>query len=446
MQIQKYLNGELDAKAMHRLEREAQDDPFLMDALEGYAAAGNQQANLADLTERLNSRTGTAKVRRIIPWTTISIATGVVGFMLVVGLLYKGNNTTPPRQTAQVQPSKNNTPISEGTATNDTTEAKRIIPQGNTLTAIKPKHDKINSSPAIIAQPGRAIAAAPAIVNKQHPESEVIAGAGVKQDTMPLDEMIALKMAGKTAADTIDMPQTVAINKKPMSQNLDVKVKGLNITERLGKRQDNNAYALGELAPKVPPLRQLSGVVVSRADGLPIPGVTVNMVGKTTATQTDANGKFNLPAGTDPKQTLAFSSLGYSSKEMAVKPKDSLKVELNENTSSLNEVVVGYSSKPTAVKSKDSFKLKAHPQTGWDSFNAYLQKNAVLPSGAKTGTVILKFTVGPNGSITNIKTIKSLTPVADEQATSIIRNGPKWVGNTNQKAEVVMLSVQFTTR
>jgi hypothetical protein len=57
LQIQKYLNGELDAKAMHRLEREAQDDPFLMDALEGYqGSTGNQQTNLDLLAGQLNAR------------------------------------------------------------------------------------------------------------------------------------------------------------------------------------------------------------------------------------------------------------------------------------------------------------------------------------------------------------------------------------------------------
>ena len=46
-QIRKYLNGELNATAMHQLEQDALDDPFLMDALEGYEVNGkDQQANL----------------------------------------------------------------------------------------------------------------------------------------------------------------------------------------------------------------------------------------------------------------------------------------------------------------------------------------------------------------------------------------------------------------
>ena len=52
--ISKYLNGELNTKAMHRLERRAQDDPFLMDALEGYdRAADDQKAQLDELGSML---------------------------------------------------------------------------------------------------------------------------------------------------------------------------------------------------------------------------------------------------------------------------------------------------------------------------------------------------------------------------------------------------------
>ena len=36
LQIRKYLNGELNTRAMHELERRALDDPFLADSLEGF--------------------------------------------------------------------------------------------------------------------------------------------------------------------------------------------------------------------------------------------------------------------------------------------------------------------------------------------------------------------------------------------------------------------------
>src|SRR5688572_26724650 len=55
--IRKYLAGELDDRAMHALERQALDDPFLAEALEGYAAhEPDQSAQLADLQQRLEQR------------------------------------------------------------------------------------------------------------------------------------------------------------------------------------------------------------------------------------------------------------------------------------------------------------------------------------------------------------------------------------------------------
>ncbi|RYE19007.1 MAG: hypothetical protein EOP51_20785, partial [Sphingobacteriales bacterium] len=89
--IKKYLNGELGGPAMHLLEKEAQNDPFLMDALEGYEQAGGpQQANLANIHARLQQRTE-PKVRRIIPWKAISIAASVLVF-LIMGVLLIQNN------------------------------------------------------------------------------------------------------------------------------------------------------------------------------------------------------------------------------------------------------------------------------------------------------------------------------------------------------------------
>jgi lysophospholipase L1-like esterase len=55
--IRKYLAGELDDRAMHALERQALDDPFLAEALEGYGGHDpDQSAPLAELQQRLEQR------------------------------------------------------------------------------------------------------------------------------------------------------------------------------------------------------------------------------------------------------------------------------------------------------------------------------------------------------------------------------------------------------
>jgi TonB family protein len=55
--IRQYLAGELDDRAMHLLEKQALDDPFLAEALEGYEKnKPDQRQQLTDLNEQLNRR------------------------------------------------------------------------------------------------------------------------------------------------------------------------------------------------------------------------------------------------------------------------------------------------------------------------------------------------------------------------------------------------------
>lgn len=84
--IRQYLAGELDDKAMHALERQALDDPFLADALEGYAAHGpDQSAHLADLQNRLEQRVNRDKGKvRIMYYRWASAA----AILLILGLSF----------------------------------------------------------------------------------------------------------------------------------------------------------------------------------------------------------------------------------------------------------------------------------------------------------------------------------------------------------------------
>jgi TonB-linked SusC/RagA family outer membrane protein len=82
--------------------------------------------------------------------------------------------------------------------------------------------------------------------------------------------------------------------------------------------------------------------------GEPLPGVVVKIKGTNTATTTDANGVFrlNLPIG---NETLVFSFLGFRTLEVAASGKTNLDIRLQENTESLEEVVVvGYGTQKKA--------------------------------------------------------------------------------------------------
>lgn len=95
--IRRYLAGELDDKAMHALERQALDDPFLAEALEGFEQhAPDQRMNLADLSKRLEQRVQATAKRRVIPmylrWVAAASVCFVVGSSII--WLWPGGNKT----------------------------------------------------------------------------------------------------------------------------------------------------------------------------------------------------------------------------------------------------------------------------------------------------------------------------------------------------------------
>ncbi len=90
----------------------------------------------------------------------------------------------------------------------------------------------------------------------------------------------------------------------------------------------------------------VKGTVVDK-DGVPLAGATVVENGTTNGTQTDFDGKYTLtvPQGA----TLAFSYLGFISKEVSVGSSSTINVTLEEDTAQLDEVVViGYGTQTRA--------------------------------------------------------------------------------------------------
>lgn len=85
---------------------------------------------------------------------------------------------------------------------------------------------------------------------------------------------------------------------------------------------------------------QVSGTVTD-TEGIPLPGASVVIQGTTVGTTTDFDGNYSLPADADA--TLIFSYIGYKKTEVPVNGKSTVNVELEEDSSLLDEVVVvGY--------------------------------------------------------------------------------------------------------
>ena len=87
---------------------------------------------------------------------------------------------------------------------------------------------------------------------------------------------------------------------------------------------------------------KLTGNVISANDKQPMIGLTVMVKGTSNGTMTDLDGNYTL-TNVSKNATIVFSMVGYKKQEIKLNGQSSINLEMTENVSSLDEVVViGY--------------------------------------------------------------------------------------------------------
>ncbi|WP_345954510.1 TonB family protein [Mucilaginibacter sp. PAMB04168] len=416
-QIQKYLNGELDARAMHELERQALDDPFLMDALEGYAQTNsNQNANLGNLASRLQLRVK-PQAKRVVLWPKIAVAASVMLFISIGGwwlLNYRPAANVPAGKQAdktnvvQKQPA----PLKV-----------QAVPQEKQA-VIKPAASNSLYTPPLIAVQKQKhplvlpkVAAAPSTNAAQGYLNEV---ADTLQKAKELDDVVVVGYGTSRKQDLIGK-SALNLRAATMDSALQGRVAGLTIASK------------AKLA-KVKPVIMVNGQVLYKDDGQPVVGAMVKNLNSGSGTNTNVNGIFSITAA--DKDELRIAYIGYKAEQLKVHGNDSIKVYLSSDNRALAEVVVaGITPKQQVIK-------RAHPIYGWDQFKEYLENEAQSPDD-KTGTVKLSFVVNPDKTLSDFKISKSVSQEADQHAIAIIKAGPAWLPNVNGKPETVKVRINF---
>jgi len=105
---------------------------------------------------------------------------------------------------------------------------------------------------------------------------------------------------------------------------------------------DNNISIRKGIKKIAPQTRLITGLVTSRQDGSPIPGVNIFKKGTRQGAVTDANGQFTFKlVGEDiDKTTFEFIYIGLLTKEVLVGKQSYLKVEMDTDIFGMDEVVV----------------------------------------------------------------------------------------------------------
>ena len=411
--LEDYLDGKLDAKAMHFVERQALEDPFVAEALEGLKQSPKRKQTLSILQKQLYDRVAEKPIKRKLWGITtqrLSIAATATVAFIAVSILFFMRETN-----------RRNTEIAAR-------KEKGVMVQLDSSTAVAstlPKKDTV-----------------------------------VQNSTRPalVDKAIADAKTGDLAKNT----KTKSVV-QPAEQET-VKAKSISTYNRTSaaKAEQN---ALNEVAIAAAPVIAsnkivFSGNVVDQSNGKPVQGAVVKLAGSKNVTATDAKGYFSLPADSNAKdKDLLINAIGFKEVPVAgLQDPNAIKSALSGDKS-LNEIALITGSNGRRKENIAAPKITLRAEQNLDGKSAdsitkpvpvstinyvqYLENNNKLynPKGPEQ-FVILSFKVKKNGRPTNIAVIKSLNKKADAEAKRLIQDGPDWV-LPKKGTDLVEISVKF---
>lgn len=166
---------------------------------------------------------------------------------------------------------------------------------------------------------------------------------------------------------------------------------------------------------------QVSGYVTSSEDGEPVIGASIKVVGTSTGTVTDVDGKFSLSVSNDAK--LQVSYIGMMTK--TVKATENMKIVLDPDNKTLDEVmVVAY-----GTQKKSSFTGSAATVKG-DKLEKLQVSNLSKGLDGAIAGVTTSSTSGTPGSSANI-IVRGIGSISSSQSPLIVVDGVPYEGSLN---------------
>jgi hypothetical protein len=389
----RYHSGQMTEPDMHELEKEALNDPFLADALDGYRQTSTAENDIRFLKEQIAIKASEEKKKPVMMYRKNNRVWLSAAAILIVSVT--GYFIFQQEEKKDIVLAKNDqaTSIQQQEPTNSDTEKN---------TAASP------------AAPDQATVSVNEVGKIKSTIKDQLA---VKQKTIPTEPM----------RDEI------------VSYQNDVSAKS---ADGFAAEMESSKWAKKYAKT---PADSLSAAVAANVT----PGIQVS--GKI-STDSASRYRFSISdslglASTKPEKF--DPSTAYN-----VTPKADVQLELNDKGNQLDEVVVtavgkrkdGYKSKESVtsaatVVTKEQV-MSSIPAKGWDDFHQYIKSNRKysLDDSGDTirGMVRLVFKISKTGTPIKIKVDKSLCHDCDVEAIRLLSAGPKWTypGNTWQKTDI----------
>lgn len=365
MNLRQYIRGRRKGKAARDLEREALNDSFLNDAIDGYdAVPGDHSRRLENLHRKVSrSSLERSDFRRLA-----GLVAGLLVLLMINFFLNREDKTEMIAMDSTVEQA---VPASVDTGTVSEAEAP----------------------PAFIAKAEKENLRVPSGVDKEKKVTDN------EPAVVREDEEISIEESLLTGTDAM-VKEEAALADEPVK-----KTTGLAMNRRMSAAR-----------PLFSATRGVSGIVTDES-GNPIAGVAVQIKNSETGVVTGPDGKFVIPVS--EKDSLQFSFIGFDTAIISPDLGSPMSVILSENRMALSEsVVVGAGVLEPVTGWKEFRKyLKREMQYPSDTC-----RNV-------SGEVSLTFEIDKQGHPVNIKVRKPLCPSLDREAIRLLKEGPLWQGS-----------------
>ena len=218
--------------------------------------------------------------------------------------------------------------------------------------------------------------------------------------------------------------------------------------------------------PKLRPGGIVSGSVID-LEGQPLIGANVYFPNNEAAITTDFDGNFAV-------ELKAFDSMaivnytGYESSVFRIKAGQKQQFQLTEGLAVDKVALLNAKSQPITTQEgdeqdelsaaaldlsisadlvRDETAVRASPEKGFKKYERYIKRNLNYPLEARNekieGEVVVQFKVLPSGEYFDIRIIKSLGYGCDEEVMRLIKEGPQWLSDVENRIGEATYTVEF---
>jgi hypothetical protein len=461
--IQRYLDGQMNATEMHAMEKAALEDPFLADAIEGLEESKKEfnnesiNANLQQLRNQIAEKANTGKVRALTSFRWWRVASAAIVLIVFGAITYtylkpKADEqliVVNDKKPASIEPSaappdKTITKDNDTFFEKDNSASEEEVKRANTVTE-KKEDIQIDKSA------NRGTASAPSVAIKDdnarafsYSQTDREKEAATVKDSIDTDAALArnkkLTEYEPQRKATVSDKDLVIVNpdkkQKEKSELEPVVIVGYGAQSRKDVTSSNQAVNF------------FNGRVTD-INNRPIANATVQLANTRNGYTTDQYGYFKIPS-TDTSVKVTISGVGFDVQTIQLRNDLAInRIQLQPSSGAFNEVVV---TKPAAnaKREKSNYKTKypsvliqdAEPANGWIEFDKYIESNKRTnpdDPNIKTGEVVVSFLVNRKSELSDFKIEQRLSVAQDAEAIRLIKEGPSWRLLKGKKARIMVI-------